>query len=164
MATGIASGSAAQSGSRSRIFAIVSEMVSPGKAAWPVNISNSTQPNAQMSVRLSTVSPRACSGLMYAAVPRTTPARVPTAVTVGAFIDSGAPEAPSTLASPKSSTFTVPAGRALMFAGFRSRWMMACSCAASNASAICFAMERASVSDIAPRARPPTGPHPRRVP
>ena len=27
-----------------------------------------------------------------------------------------------------------------MFAGFRSRWMMPCSCAASSASAICFAM------------------------
>ena len=30
----------------------------------PVNISNSTQPNAQMSVRLSTARPRACSGLI----------------------------------------------------------------------------------------------------
>ena len=40
-------------------------------------------------------------------------------------------------ASPKSSTFTVPSGVSLMFAGFRSRWMILCSCAASSASAIC---------------------------
>ena len=43
-------------------------------------------------------------------------------------------------ARPKSSTFTVPSARTLMFAGFRSRWMMPCSCAASSASAICFAI------------------------
>ena len=36
----------------------------------------------------------------------------------------------SAFASPKSSTFTVPSGRTLMLAGFRSRWMMPCSCAA----------------------------------
>ena len=55
-------------------------------------------------------------------------------------------------ASPKSSTFTVPSGRTLMFAGFRSRWTMPCSCAASSASAICFAIGSASSSGIAPRA------------
>ena len=38
--------------------------VSPSKALRPVSISKSTQPNAQMSVRLSTGCPRACSGLM----------------------------------------------------------------------------------------------------
>ena len=55
-------------------------------------------------------------------------------------------------ARPKSSTFTVPSGRTLMFAGFKSRWMMPCSCAASSASAICFAMGSASATGIAPRA------------
>ncbi len=55
-------------------------------------------------------------------------------------------------ASPKSSTFTVPSARTLMFAGFRSRWMIPCSCAASSASAICFAIGSASSSGIAPRA------------
>ena len=45
-------------------FAIVSAIVSPENAARPVSISNSTHPNAQMSVRLSTGLPRACSGLM----------------------------------------------------------------------------------------------------
>ena len=61
---GVAAGSADQSGSRSRIFAIESDIVSPANATRPVNISYSTQPKAQMSVRLSTASPRACSGLM----------------------------------------------------------------------------------------------------
>ena len=37
-----------------------------------------------------------------------------------------------------------------MLAGFKSRWMMACSCAASSASAICFAIGNASSIGIAP--------------
>ena len=53
-------------------------------------------------------------------------------------------------ARPKSSTFTVPSVRTLMFAGLRSRWMIPCSCAASSASAICFAMGSASSIGIAP--------------
>ena len=36
----------------------------PAKARVPVSISKSTQPNAQMSVRLSTALPSACSGDM----------------------------------------------------------------------------------------------------
>ena len=52
------------------------------------------------------------------------------------------------LARPKSSTFTVPSARTLMFAGFRSRWTMPCSCAASSASAICLAIGSASSSGI----------------
>ena len=51
-------------------------------------------------------------------------------------------------ARPKSSTFTVPSARTLMFAGLRSRWMIPCSCAASSASAICFAIGSASSSGI----------------
>ena len=58
------SGSAAQSGSRASTDASTSETSSPGKARRPVSISYSTAPNAQMSVRLSTGRPRACSGLM----------------------------------------------------------------------------------------------------
>ena len=64
MPAGVCAGRALQSGSRSRIAAIVSETVSPRNAGRAVNISYSTQPNAQMSVRLSTAFPRACSGLM----------------------------------------------------------------------------------------------------
>ena len=53
-------------------------------------------------------------------------------------------------ASPKSSTLTVPSGRSLIFAGFRSRWIMRCSCAASSASAICRAIGSASSSGRGP--------------
>ena len=56
-------------------------------------------------------------------------------------------------ASPKSSTFTTPSGVTLMLAGFRSRWMMPFSCAASSASAICRAMASASVGGDRARAR-----------
>ena len=59
-----------------------------------------------------------------------------------------APAGSIAFARPKSSTFTVPSARTLMFAGFRSRWMMPCSCAASSASAICFAIGSASSSGI----------------
>ena len=46
----------------------------------------------------------------------------------------------------------MPSARTLMFAGLRSRWMIPCSCAASSASAICFAMGSASSSGMrAPR-------------
>ena len=60
---------------------MVSETVSPENGRRPQSISKSTHPNAQMSVRLSTGRPRACSGLMYAAVPRINPASVPCMVT-----------------------------------------------------------------------------------
>src|SRR5918993_563567 len=49
-------------------------------ARRPASISKSTQPNAQMSVRVSTCCPRACSGLIYADVPRTTPRLVSSGV------------------------------------------------------------------------------------
>ena len=58
------------------------------------------------------------------------------------------PDAPSRARSPAPSPCR-PA-RTLMFAGFRSRWMMPCSCAASSASAICFAIGSASSSGIGP--------------
>src|SRR3989442_8948563 len=47
---------------------------------------------------------------------------------------------------------TVPSDRTLIFAGFRSRWMIPCSCATSSASAICFAIGSASSIGIGPRA------------
>ena len=64
MLTVVCAGSAFQSASRSRMLAIVSEAVSPRNGGRAVNISYNTQPNAQMSVRLSTAFPRACSGLI----------------------------------------------------------------------------------------------------
>lgn len=54
----------------------VSERSSPGNARVPVSISNSTAPNAQMSLRLSAARPLACSSAIYAAVPRITPTPV----------------------------------------------------------------------------------------
>ena len=48
------------------------------------------------------------------------------AVTVGELrqVDAGSVTEITTLASPKSSTFTVPSRVILMFAGFKSRWTM----------------------------------------
>ena len=50
----------------------------------------------------------------------------------------------SAFARPKSSSFTRPSGSTLTLAGFRSRWMMPASCAASRPSAICRQMSSAS--------------------
>jgi hypothetical protein len=61
---GVAAGSACQSGSRSTVAAMISPSVSPRNAVLPVSISYRTQPNAQMSVRVSTGFPHACSGDM----------------------------------------------------------------------------------------------------
>src|SRR6185436_5191737 len=70
---GVDAGSVGQSGSPRTTAARISVMLSPGNAIFPVSISKSTQPNAQMSVRLSTGFPFACSGDIYAAVPRISP-------------------------------------------------------------------------------------------
>jgi hypothetical protein len=67
-------GTPLQSGSFLTTAASTSVVVSPLKARRPMSISYSTQPNAQMSARLSTGLPRACSGLIYGAVPRSIPA------------------------------------------------------------------------------------------
>ena len=59
---------------------------------------------------------------------------------------------PLTLAMPKSSSLGTPSGVTSILPGFRSRWTIPCSCAASRASAICLAMGRASGSAMGPRA------------
>ena len=64
MAAGVSAGKALQSGSFVSTNANVSETSSPSNTRRPASISYSTQPNAQMSARLSTAFPRACSGLM----------------------------------------------------------------------------------------------------
>ena len=70
-----------------------------------------------------------------------TPTWVPIAVKVGEFarLTDGAAGsvAAADFASPKSSTLTLSSGVILMFAGFRSRWPMPFSWAASSASEIC---------------------------
>ncbi len=76
MIEGVAAGNAFQSGSPSSTPARVSVAVWPVNGGRPVNVSYSTQPKAQMSARVSTSRPRACSGLIYAAVPRMAPTRV----------------------------------------------------------------------------------------
>jgi hypothetical protein len=124
MPAGTSGGSARQSGSSFSTDAIACETVSPSNARRPVSISNRTAPNAHRSVRRSTGRPAACSGLMYAAVPRITPAAVICAGEV--IVGDVAPPADETtesiaFARPKSRTFTSPSGRSLMFAGFRSR-------------------------------------------
>jgi serine/threonine protein kinase len=63
-AAGVDPGSRLHSGSRSRMAASASLTVWPANARRPVSSSNRTQPNAQMSARVSTGMPRACSGLM----------------------------------------------------------------------------------------------------
>ena len=66
-------GSLLQSGSLATTDASVSVMSFRRNARTPVSISHSTHPNAQMSLRLSTAFPRACSGPAYGAVPRMAP-------------------------------------------------------------------------------------------
>ena len=61
---GTSDGSASQFGSRRTTAPSTSVMSSPSKARRPVSISYSTQPNAQMSLRLSASRPFACSGDM----------------------------------------------------------------------------------------------------
>ena len=73
---------------------------------------------------------------MYAAVPMTIPMLVMAGLAIVGDSDRAAavvagPDPSSAFARPKSSTFTVPSSRTLMLAGFRSRWTMPCSCAAS---------------------------------
>ena len=83
------------------------------------------------------------------------PAWVPVCARVGDWERSADdPEAASpenALASPKSSTLTLPSGVTLTFAGLRSRWTMPFSCASPSASAICLAKARASSTGIGPR-------------
>ena len=62
--SGVAAGSAPRSGSRIITRPSVSCSVSPANICWPTSISQTTTPNDQMSARLSTVFPFACSGDM----------------------------------------------------------------------------------------------------
>ena len=116
-------GRADQSGSPLITAAKVSATVSPANARRPVTISYRTHPKAQTSVLRSAGFPRACSGLMYAAVPMITPICVAMAVSVGDSDGSPSGFGSSAFASPKSRTLTVPSSRTLMFAGLRSRWI-----------------------------------------
>ena len=61
---GVVSGKAPRSAARVITCASVSGIVSALKRCWPVSISCNTTPKAQMSARLSTDLPFACSGAM----------------------------------------------------------------------------------------------------
>ncbi len=115
------------------------ETVSPSYSLFPVSISHRTTPNDQISARLSTGFPLACSGLMYPAVPMIIPACVARMVSVGELVGLPSPglDVWPTAASPKSSTFTTPSGVIMMLAGFRSRCVMFFSWAASIPSINC---------------------------
>jgi hypothetical protein len=63
-AAGVSAGSASQETSWRTTAASMSVTVSPVKRRWPVSSSWTRTPNDQMSARLSTDRPRACSGLM----------------------------------------------------------------------------------------------------
>ena len=125
----------------------------PRTRAVPVSISKSTQPNAQMSAAL--VDRPALAPARGSCRPRCPGSSRPRHRRAGdrrrlRRVDAERDRGSSALARPKSRTFTVPSGRSLMFAGFRSRWTMPCSCAASSASAICRAIGSASSSGIGP--------------
>ena len=88
-------------------------------------------------------------------MPITTPACVAAAVIVGEDVMSGDDPSPvSAFARPKSSTLTCPPGVSFTLAGFRSRWTIPFSCAASSARAICRAIASASSSGIGPARDP----------
>ncbi len=84
-------GTLVQSGSLCSTAPRMSATDSPGNAGLPERSSYATTPNAQMSALWSAAFPRACSGAMYAAVPRIIPAPVSMAglVTVSASEKSG---------------------------------------------------------------------------
>ena len=110
--------------------------VFPSNALRPVSISNSTQPNANRSVRASASRPSICSGAMYWKVPRIVPAAVTPAAGVVGIIDKPLTATTGALvfASPKSSSFA-PAFVSMTLPGLRSRWTMPARCAASSAEA-----------------------------
>lgn len=111
MVGGVSRGKADHWGSPRRTEARVSVTSSPGQALLPVRHSKSTQPKDQMSQRWSTGLPRACSGLIYAAVPRIVPGRVVLSVMVGESARLAETPVPDpvggkVLARPKSRTLT----------------------------------------------------------
>ena len=106
---------------------------SPPNARVPVNISYSTAPVEKMSERASTGLPSACSGDIYAAVPRTVPAAV--AGPVVRVLSPGLLR-DCRLASPKSRILSTPAPVTITLAGLMSRCTIPAACAAPRPEAI----------------------------
>ena len=107
-------------------------------------------PNEKMSERASSGLPSACSGDMYAAVPRMMPAPV-RASPVGSSVWLEAAEGSLSFASPKSSTFTAPPDPTITLAGLRSRCTMPLAWAAASALAICVPIRSTSASRMPAR-------------
>src|SRR5262249_22501668 len=83
MGVGVQAGNARQSGSRWRIAAMRSDDVPPANGVRPgERLVQHAAEGPDVGVLLQRW-PRACSGLMYAAVPSSRPSRVPPTVTVG---------------------------------------------------------------------------------
>ncbi len=146
-ASSTSSASASQASSRARHSArsapirLAVQLVAdePVYGGRPVRISARIAPRPKTSARSSSVSswPRACSGAMYAGVPRTEPARDSSASepvlavrttpessrTRRTRSSSATPAWSSTLASPQSITWTSPKLPTMMFDGLRSRWI-----------------------------------------
>ena len=113
-------------GSAKRIRAITAIACSPPNGDSPVRHSKSTAPSANTSTAgVSSRSPRACSGAMYAGVPSTTPVLVIAA------------ETDPRRAMPKSSSATLSTAppRRNRLLGLRSRWTTPRACADASASA-----------------------------
>src|SRR5262249_18498016 len=89
ISNGIDAGRAAQSGSNVTTRAKTSVAVSPLKAGFPVNISYNAHPNAHTSDARPASLPLACSGDIYAAVPKSTPGIEAALTRVGEFDTSG---------------------------------------------------------------------------
>ena len=148
---GVCVGTDSQSGSFLMTAARMSVTVAPSKVFLPDRASYKQHPNAQISLRVSTALPRACSGLMYDAVPMIAPSAVPL-VTVGDSDVSADPPSSeaNAFANPKSRILTLPSAPIMMLAGLRSRWTMPLSCAASSPAAIWTKSETASSTGIGP--------------
>ena len=146
----------------------VSVTLSPSNACRPVSISKRTQPKAQTSVRLSSGSPRACSGAHVrrrAEDHRRRRQRGRGHHPRLCTLEAGRIRRFHRLREPEVEHLHRAVGVTLMFAGFRSRWMMPCSCAASSASAICSRSPGPRRSGSRPRAmRRRAGRRPRRAP
>ena len=89
-------------------------------------------PRLKISDRPSTSTPRACSGDMYRVVPIT----APNSVSAKPVVASAALAAGASLATPKSSTFTVPSALTMTLSGLMSRWTIPAVWAAASARAI----------------------------
>ena len=107
-----------------RIALKIAADVVPSNGSRPVHISYSTTPKENRSVRASSSSPSACSGLMYATVPSAKPGDVRCSALTPAVTPADSmtlPRSDITLANPKSRILAWPRSVTKMLAGLMSR-------------------------------------------